>query len=754
MELDAIGKAIKTSHLVPLVSHSNLGLEVTMQRVASDGQLSTQAVPAAWTRSANRQLRAGFAQSQVKLTTPAMRDVSALMAYLTGLNATARRALPAGDLLWPLSSNPVLPAKLSEIALTASDADDLKYRRAQARKYNVRQLMTSGVHVNLSFNEQLLLRLFTETFHRQYASYVAFRNALYVKVAQGLVRMNWLIQYLFGATPALNFTDRRSKRQRSSVHGTSGRYGQVSADYSTLASYVTSLEQAVTAGQLMATDDFAGPVRFRGNGALADLATNGVYYLEFQGLDLDPNSAVGVDQKAVEFIRLLASYFAMMPALPAKMVPQVNQQARQLLEQVTSENPTTASAQAVPAEQVLGALRHFVTANGLPERNATLIDTLKKRVADPKRTLSATVAMAPDPLAWANQQAAGFQADATATPFQLPGFSALDLSSQLVVERALARGIRVNVVDTRANILRLTAGQTTRLLVAGSGTDLNPQALTSALPHKAAAKQLLAEHGVQVPASQTYHTANQLIDDYDRFAQEGGIVLKAADEPDIVAVFRIMPKRELFERVVHQLFEQTRAVMAEEVIVGASYRFLVIDGKVRAVAERIPANVVGDGRTPIQTLLDRKNGRPLRGDAGSHPQTTIKLGTIERYRLAAYQMDLETVVGRGSQVLLREDATFTNGADLLDVTTEVHPSYVQAVEKLAGTLGLRVAGFDVVMPNLYAELTADHPEMAVFLGVHATPALYPHAFPSFGDAQPVADDLLTALFADPEDSDN
>ncbi|MCQ7056762.1 hypothetical protein, partial [Clostridioides difficile] len=118
------------------------------------------------------------------------------------------------------------------------------------------------------------------------------------------------------------------------------------------------------------------------------------------------------------------------------------------------------------------------------------------------------------------------------------------------------------------------------------------------------AKQILAEHGVPVPASQTYHTANQLIADYDRYVQAGGIVLKAADESHKVIVFRIMPERGLFEQVVRQLFEQTSAVMAEEVVVASSYRFLVIDGRVQAIVERIPANIVGDGRSTVKTLLD------------------------------------------------------------------------------------------------------------------------------------------------------
>jgi len=725
MELDAIGKAIQQYHLVPLVSHMNLGLEVTMQRVDAQGALSTQPAPQVFEQAAKySQLHTGVVPTQLKFSTPAMATLSDLMAYLKGLNTTARRTLAADDYLWPLASVPVVPTAMKEPGT---------------------KLLTTGTHVNLSFNEQLLTRLYTEQFHQSYSSYIDFRNAVYLKVAQGFVRMNWLIQYLFGATPTLTMSAKKVKRQRSSVQG-AGRKQVVTGDYTSVAAYVHQIQTAVQQRKLVSSREFDGVVRLRGQGELANLVDQGVYYLEFRGLDLDPTKATGVDQNAVAFIRLLASYFVMMPALPAAMVPKVNAQAAVLTAQVTGENPTTASTQAQPALQVLTALGDFVAKQGLPASDRVLLTHLQTRVQDPKQTLSAQVAQQADALKWANQQAQTYQTDALAETFTLPGFQALELSSQLLTEQALRQGVQAKIIDAPTGILRLTKAQEpAQLVVRGSGTDLNPQAMTTVLAHKVAAKQIMAEHGVLVPASKTYRAANQLIADYDRYAT-GGIVLKATDRNQVVAAFRIMPQRQLFEQVVRQLFEQTTSVMAEELIVASSYRFLVIGGKVQAIIERIPANLVGDGRSTVQVLLDKKNARPLRGAAATHPQSVLTLGTVERYRLESYHLTLDSVVSRGTQILLREDATFGSGPDSLDVTDEMDASYCQAVEKLAADLDLTVAGFDVMIPNLYAALTPDHPEMAVYLGVHATPALYPHEFPTFGDAQPVATKLLAQLF--------
>lgn len=749
MELDAVGKAIVQYHLVPLVHQTNLGLEVTMQRIDRQGHLATTLHPQKFGNpQQNRQLRPGFAASTLKMVTPVRHTIPTLMADLNGLNMAARRTLAADEQLWPLSSTPVLPEDLSTIQLADVDQTSYQHRRDLAQQTDLQKLLTTGTHVNLSLNEQLFTRLYSEVFHQQYHSYVDFRNAIYLKVAQGFVRMNWLIQYLFGASPRLAVTDTKTRPRRSSVQHPDGRYQPVNGDYTTIDRYVAKLTAAVRQKQLLSVNDFDGPVRFHSNGQLATMARQGVYYVEYRGLDLDPTKANGVDANAIALMRLLASYFVMMPGLPTKLVPQVNAQADQLTQQVLAENPTTASAQAIPAAQVLDALADFVKAYGLPNDDAVLLKQLKQRVTDPKKTPSARIASESEPLTWALQQAANYQEAATERPFELDGFTGLDISSQQVVQAALTRGIQADVIDESANILRLTKLGQSRLVVNGSGTDLNPQALTTVLQHKAAAKQVLAEHGVQVPASQTYHSANQLIDDYDRYVQAGGIVLKAADATHKVVVFRIMPERQLFEQVVRQLFEQTSAVMAEEVVVASSYRFLVIGGHVQAIVERLPANIVGDGRSTVEALLARKNGRALRGPAFQYPQSELQLGKIERYRLASYHLDLDSVVSRGTQILLREDATFGNGADVLDATDDMHQSYIEAVEKLVADLQLSVAGVDVMIPNLYAELVPEHPEMAVYLGIHAAPYLYPHLFPTFGTARTVADTLVETLFAE------
>src|SRR5919112_319660 len=65
------------------------------------------------------------------------------------------------------------------------------------------------------------------------------------------------------------------------------------------------------------------------------------------------------------------------------------------------------------------------------------------------------------------------------------------------------------------------------------------------------------------------------------------------------------------------------AMVVERFAEGRDHRVLVIDGKVRAVAERIPAHVVGDGVRSIAELVAEVNRDPRRGPGHANLLTLI-----------------------------------------------------------------------------------------------------------------------------------
>src|SRR5436305_6904207 len=59
--------------------------------------------------------------------------------------------------------------------------------------------------------------------------------------------------------------------------------------------------------------------------------------------------------------------------------------------------------------------------------------------------------------------------------------------------------------------------------------------------------------------------------------------------------------------------EEARTVIVETFHTGSDYRILVVDGRVVAVAERVPGRIAGDGQRTVTELVEEVNADPRRG---------------------------------------------------------------------------------------------------------------------------------------------
>ena len=65
--------------------------------------------------------------------------------------------------------------------------------------------------------------------------------------------------------------------------------------------------------------------------------------------------------------------------------------------------------------------------------------------------------------------------------------------------------------------------------------------------------------------------------------------------------------------------------MVESFITGKDYRVLIVGGRMVALAERVPAHVIGDGSRSIRELVDDTNADPRRGVGHEKVLTRIKV---------------------------------------------------------------------------------------------------------------------------------
>ncbi len=98
-----------------------------------------------------------------------------------------------------------------------------------------------------------------------------------------------------------------------------------------------------------------------------------------------------------------------------------------------------------------------------------------------------------------------------------------------------------------------------------------------------------------------------------RFGNQGkGVVVNIKNQRELVNAYSIINKK------FHD-------IMIEKYINGKDYRACVVDGKVVAVAQRIPPYIIGNGKSTIYELIKELNRDERRGDGHEKPLTKVKI---------------------------------------------------------------------------------------------------------------------------------
>ncbi|MDJ0508012.1 MAG: cyanophycin synthetase [Crocosphaera sp.] len=188
---------------------------------------------------------------------------------------------------------------------------------------------------------------------------------------------------------------------------------------------------------------------------------------------------------------------------------------------------------------------------------------------------------------------------------------------------------------------------------------------------------------------------------------------------------------------------KTRTVIIERFYKGSDHRLLVINGKLVAVAERVPAHVVGDDQHTIEELITITNEDPRRGEGHDNVLTKIKVDKTSLAILEKQGLRLETVLNKGEIAYLRATANLSTGGIAIDRTDEIHRENIWIAERVGKIIGLDIMGIDVVTPDITKPLREVD---GVIVEVNAAPGFRMHVAPSQGLSRNVAAPVMDMLF--------
>jgi cyanophycin synthetase len=315
-------------------------------------------------------------------------------------------------------------------------------------------------------------------------------------------------------------------------------------------------------------------------------------------------------------------------------------------------------------------------------------------------------------------------------------------STETLVKEAEARNIPWMWLSARA-MVQLGYGVNQRRVQATLSDRSSILAVELACD-KEGTKTILREAGIPVPQGTVIQYLDELEDAIDNV---GGypIVIKPMDGNHGRGISIDINNWQEAEAAydLASSASKTRAVIVESYYQGSDHRVLVINGKVIAVAERIPAHVVGDGRSTIEELIEITNSDPNRGEGHDNVLTKITVDTTSIGVLNKQGYDLKTVLKSGEIAYLRATANLSTGGIAIDRTDDIHPENKWLAERIVKIIGLDIAGIDIVTPDITLPLREVG---GVIVEVNAAPGFRMHVAPSRGLPRNVAAPVLDMLF--------
>lgn len=314
-------------------------------------------------------------------------------------------------------------------------------------------------------------------------------------------------------------------------------------------------------------------------------------------------------------------------------------------------------------------------------------------------------------------------------------------STQAIIEEAVSRDIPWERLS-EGSLVQLGHGVHAQRIRATMTSHTSSLAVDIAGDKNLTAR-LLGQAGLPVPKAETVRTAEGAAE----VAGEIGfpVVVKPLDGNHGRGVcLNLMSEQEVREAfVVAEAQSRRGIVQVESYITGKDYRCLIIGGRMAAIAERVPAHVIGDGSHTITELVDITNADPRRGIGHEKVLTRIAVDEAAMERVRAQGYELSDVPAEGVMVKLALTGNMSTGGISIDRTFDAHPDNIEIAEEAARVIGLDVAGIDFICPDITAPVRETG---GAICEVNAAPGFRMHTHPTVGEPQFIAKPVIDLLF--------
>jgi cyanophycin synthetase len=148
-----------------------------------------------------------------------------------------------------------------------------------------------------------------------------------------------------------------------------------------------------------------------------------------------------------------------------------------------------------------------------------------------------------------------------------------------------------------------------------------------------------------------------------------------------------------FKEIEKKYSLKQKTFLIEEMFIGHEYRVLVLNDKVISCVQKIPATVVGDGKSSIRKLIAVFNKTRLRG-------FKIRIDAVVEETLRKNGLALDSILPKKRVLRLRNNLNMSDGGRSIDVTGKMHPFFRELCTRATHVAGLSFGGVDVIAEDI------------------------------------------------------
>ena len=301
----------------------------------------------------NHYITTDFSEAQLELVTPPLNDNIKGLIFLEDIHHFVSCNIE-DEILWPFSMPPVINTD-KDIPIANYGSSNLGlfkriYREGLSHRYSSKMQAISGIHYNYSVPETLWQNPLSK---KNSENSNEIRSSAYFNMLRNIFRINWLLLYLFGASPVITrsfitksnqslkqldnqtfylpyatslrmsdfgYCNNRRNKLKVSLNSLQGYVSDLQKatstpfnEFSAIDNTKTNLPQQINENILQIDDEYYAVARAKSKTISEQRTTSklnkgGVDYIELRSLDLNPYNRIGIDKETALFLETLLIY--------------------------------------------------------------------------------------------------------------------------------------------------------------------------------------------------------------------------------------------------------------------------------------------------------------------------------------------------------------------------------------------------------------------------------------------------------------